>query len=76
MRIEFKLPTRAGGWSMHQPCSLLHRELARWCEYHGFGYEETLDTYSVSIRFHDDRAYTMFALTWQYPKPDWHIRDD
>lgn len=76
MHIEFKLPTAGGGTMMLLPCSLLHKELAQWCEFYGYRYVETHNNYSISIYFDNDHAYTLFALTWNYPKPCWVLRDD
>jgi hypothetical protein len=76
MHVEFKLPSGAGGQAAHYSCSVLNRELARWRDLYGFEYTTRITYYRLSVTFTDDRAYTLFALSWCQPGVKWQILED
>lgn len=76
MHIEFKLPSGAGGQAAHYSCTVLNRELARWSDLYGFHYETQITYYKLSVRFQEDSAITMFALSWPTVGIRWQIRED
>ena len=76
MHVEFKLPSGAGGQAALYSCSTLNRELARWQTLYGFEYTTTVTYYKLTVEFCDERAYTVFALSWQVPQLRWQICDD
>ena len=76
MHVEFKLPTGAGGQSAHYSCSLLNRELARWQTVHGFELTTEVTYYKLTVRFHDEQALTMFALSWPTTQLKWRVCED
>ena len=76
MHVEFKLPTGAGGQAAHYSCTVLNRELARWSDLYGFHYETQITYYKLSVRFQEDTAITMFALSWPMTKIACRICDD
>lgn len=76
MHVEFKLPSGAGGQSAHYSCSVLNRELQRWSTLYGFNYTTEVTYYKLTVRFTDDRAFTLFALCWTLPQIQWEILED
>ena len=76
MHVEFKLPTGAGGQAAHYSCSVLRRELERWYSLYGVVYHTEITYYKLTLRFDDDSAYTLFALSWICPQVQWQIVDD
>lgn len=76
MHVEFKLPSGAGGQSAHYSCSLLNRELARWSDLYGFEYTTEVTYYRLTVRFDEDRAYTMFALSWPVAQIKWEVKEN
>lgn len=76
MHIEFKLPSGAGGQAALYSCSTLNRELARWQTLYGFEYTTHVTYYKLTVEFTDERAYTVFALSWPVPQIRWKICDD
>lgn len=76
MHIEFKLPSGAGEQAAHYGCTVLNQELARWSSVYGFGYTTVVTHYKMTVRFEDDRAYTLFALCWPNLKLQWRLEDD
>lgn len=76
MHVEFRLPTGAGGQAAHYSCSVLNRELQRWQSLYGFTYTTNVTYYKLTLEFDDERAYTMFALSWISPQVRWEIVED
>ena len=76
MHIEFKLPTGAGGQAAYYGCSILRRELDRWRDLYGFEYTTEITHYKLTVRFSDERAYTVFALCWPIAQIRWQIYSD
>ena len=76
MHVEFRLPTGAGGQSAHYACTTLNRELTRWQSLYGFAYTTEITYYKLTVRFDDERAYTMFALSWPRAQIKWQIEQD
>lgn len=76
MHVEFKLPSGAGGQAAHYSCSVLNRELARWQDLYGFAYTTKVTYYRLEVKFADERAYTLFALSWPQTQIRWQILED
>ena len=76
MHVEFRLPSGAGGQAAHYSCSVLNRELARWQDLYGFQYTTHVTYYKLTVNFTDERAYTVFALSWPLTQIRWEIRED
>jgi len=76
MHVEFRLPTGAGGQAAHYSCSVLNRELARWSSLYGFAYTTHITYYKLTVNFTDQRAYTLFALSWILPQIKYTIEPD
>ena len=76
MHIEFRLPSGAGGQAAHYSCSVLNRELTRWSTLYGFSYTTEITYYKMTVRFPDERAYTMFSLCWPMAQIRWEICQD
>lgn len=76
MHIEFKLPSGAGGQAAYYGCTVLNRELARWCDLYGFKYSTRITYYKLRVEFEDLRAYTLFALCWPDLRIQWQLRED
>lgn len=76
MHVEFRLPSGAGGQAALYSCSVLNRELERWQNLYGFSYTTEITYYKLTVNFTDQRAYTMFALSWVCPQVRWEIVED
>ena len=76
MHVEFRLPSGAGGQAAHYSCSVLNRELARWRDLYGFSYTTHVTYYRLRVDFQDERAVTLFALSWQHAQLKWEIIED
>ena len=76
MHVEFRLPTGAGGQAAHYSCSVLNRELDRWRDLYGFDYTTRITYYKLRVDFTDQRAVTVFALSWCLPTIRWEILSD
>lgn len=76
MHIEFRLPTGAGGQAAHYSCTVLNQALAQWQDLYGFAYTTEITYYKLSLRFDDERAYTLFALCWPLSQIRWEILED
>jgi hypothetical protein len=76
MHVEFRLPSGAGGQAAHYSCSVLNRELRRWQILYGFEYTTKITYYKMTVEFHDERAYTLFALSWSVSQLHWKLCED
>lgn len=76
MHVEFKLPSGAGGQAAHYSCTVLRQALERWQCIYGFAYTTEITYYKLTVRFTDERAYTVFALCWPVNTLRWQIRPD
>lgn len=76
MHIEFRLPTGAGGQAAHYSCTVLNQALKQWRDLYGFEYTTAITYYKLTLRFEDDRAYTVFALCWPVAQLRWEIVED
>ena len=76
MHVEFRLPTGAGGQAAYYSCSTLNQALARWQDLYGFAYTTEVTYYKLTVRFTDERAYTVFALAFSVPHLRWELVED
>lgn len=76
MHVEFRLPSGAGGQAAHYSCTVLNQALEQWRLLYGFDYTTAITYYKLTVRFSDEQAYTMFALSWQIPQLRWQIVED
>lgn len=71
MYIEFPLPPGAGGIAAAHANSALSRMLQAWSEKYNIPYRKKVEKYRVKVTFDDNKAYAVFALTWN-PNKDKH----
>ena len=64
MYIEFTLPTGAGGMSAQYTDSILNRNLRDWSAKYQVSYTKKIVKLTVRITFEDEKAYSLFAMTW------------
>lgn len=76
MHVEFRLPSGAGGQAAHYSCTVLNQALEQWSTFYGFPYTTEITYYRMTLRFEDDRAYTVFALCWPVTQIRWQILED
>lgn len=76
MHVEFRLPSGAGGQAAHYSCTVLNQALAQWQTLYGFSYTTETTYYRMTVRFEDQRALTVFALSWPLAQIKWEIRED
>lgn len=76
MHVEFRLPSGAGGQAAHYSCTVLNQALEQWRLLYGFDYTTEITYYRLTLRFNDEQAYTMFALSWPVAQIRWQILED
>ena len=64
MYLEFQLPTGAGGMAAAHANAILSRMLEAWSEKYDIPYRKKTEKYRVKVTFDDNKAYAVFALTW------------
>ena len=76
MHVEFRLPSGAGGQAAHYSCTVLNQALEQWRDLYGFDYTIAITYYKLTLRFQDERALTVFALSWPMAQIRWQIVED
>lgn len=62
--IEFDLPTGAGGMAAQMARSFLLKRLRQFKEDYKFEFHHNTNGYMLEVWFDDDKAYTIFVLTF------------
>ena len=64
MRLEFTLPSGAGGAAAGTAAERLKRQLKDWCYHHATSCKTRIDGYKLIVELAREADYSLFAISW------------
>jgi len=69
--LEFRLPSGAGGMAAGYTRKSILDKVKQFCNQHCIEFTHKTVSYTLQVRFDDDKYYTFFMLSWD-PDIPWH----